>query len=82
MRSAGPVGIGRPGCLDGAREPKDADGKRGGIKESTRWIEGYERIAERAAELPRTRFLYVADREADVAALMQRADELGTRAGC
>jgi len=63
-----------------AREPKDADGKRGGIKESTRWIEGYERIAERAAELPGTRLVYMADREADIAALMQRADELGTPA--
>ncbi len=63
-----------------AREPKDADGKRGGIKESTRWIEGYERIAERAAELQDTRLVYVADREVDIAALMQRADELGTPA--
>lgn len=71
------------GVLDAwmwAREPKDADGKRGGIKESTRWIEGYQRIAERAAELPGTRLVYVADREADIAALMQRADELGTPA--
>jgi hypothetical protein len=43
------------GVLDAwmwAREPKDADGRRPGIKESTRWIEGYERVAELATELP------------------------------
>jgi hypothetical protein len=27
-----------------AHEPKEADGMRPGIKESTRWTEGYERI--------------------------------------
>ena len=32
-----------------AREPKDANGQRPGIKESTRWVEGYERVAELAA---------------------------------
>jgi len=63
-----------------AREFKDADGRRGGITESTRWVEGYERIAEIAAQLPGTRLVYVADREADIAALMLRADELGTPA--
>lgn len=50
------------------------------IKESTRWIEGYERVAELAAQLPGTRLVYVADREADITALMQRAAELGTQA--
>ena len=39
------------GVLDawmGARTPKGKDGKRGGIKESLRWIEGYERgLSER-----------------------------------
>lgn len=60
-----------------AREPKDANGQRRGIKESVRWIEGYERVAEQAATLPQTRLVYVADREGDIAALMQRADELG-----
>jgi len=71
------------GVLDAwmwARAPKDAQGHRGGIKESQRWIEGYERIAERASSLPQTRLVYVADREADMIALMERAQELGTPA--
>ena len=45
------------GVLDAwmwAREPKDKDGSRPGIKESVRWVEGYERLAEIAAELPGT----------------------------
>lgn len=63
-----------------AREFRDEDGQRGGIKESTRWIEGYERVAEMAADLPETRLVYVADREADLVGLMQRAQELGTPA--
>ncbi len=52
------------GVLDAwmwAREPKDAQGKRGGLKESLRWIEGYERVAETASSLPHTRLVYVAD---------------------
>jgi hypothetical protein len=46
------------------------------VLESTRWIEGYERVAEQAASLPDTRLVYVADRESDLMALMQRAAEL------
>jgi hypothetical protein len=68
------------GVLDAwmwAREPKDANGERGGVKESIRWREGYERVAELAADLPRTRLVYVADREADIAALLARARDLG-----
>ncbi|HXV09098.1 MAG TPA: IS4 family transposase [Burkholderiales bacterium] len=68
------------GVLDAwmwAREPKGPDGTRGGISESVRWIEGYERIAEQAAALPATRLVYVADREADILALMVRAHTLG-----
>ncbi|MEF9388785.1 IS4 family transposase, partial [Ralstonia solanacearum species complex bacterium KE056] len=68
------------GVLDAwmwAREPREADGSRGGLKESVRWIEGYERVAELASQLPSTRLVYVADREADITALMQRAAELG-----
>jgi hypothetical protein len=68
------------GVLDAwmwAREPKDAEGHRGGVLESTRWVEGYERIAELAGELPDTRLVYVADREADIAALMGKARDLG-----
>jgi hypothetical protein len=60
-----------------AREPLDANGERGGIKESVRWTESYERVAEQAATLPATRLVYVADREGDIVALMERADELG-----
>jgi hypothetical protein len=63
-----------------AREMKDKQGLRGGPKESLRWIEGYERIAEMAAHLPDTQLVYVADREADLVPLMLRAQELGTPA--
>lgn len=63
-----------------AREPKAVDGTRPGIAESTRWIEGYERVAETAAKMPQTRLVYVADREADIVGLMQRAQDLGTPA--
>lgn len=48
-----------------------------GMKESCRWIAGYERVAEYAAHLPDTRLVYVADRESDFIDLMARADELG-----
>jgi hypothetical protein len=68
------------GVLDAwmwAREPKDANGERGGLLESARWTEGYERVAELAAELPDTRLVYVADREADIVELMARARDLG-----
>lgn len=68
------------GVLDAwiwARQPQDAKGKRSDLKESTRWIEGYERVAELAAPLPATRLVYVADREADILALMQKALTLG-----
>jgi hypothetical protein len=58
-----------------AREPQDANGQRGGIKESVRWIESYERVAEQAATLPDRRLAYVADREGYIAALMRRAQE-------
>ena len=39
------------------REPKDAVGTRGGLLESSRWTEGYSRIAELAARLPDTRLV-------------------------
>jgi len=71
------------GVLDAwmwAREPKDAQGKRGGVLESTPWTEGYTHIAELAASLPDTRLVYVADREADIVALMAQARDLGHRA--
>lgn len=68
------------GVLDAwmwARAKKDTTGQRDGLKESLRWIEGYERIAEMAADLPATRLVYLADREADLMPLMRRAKELG-----
>jgi hypothetical protein len=68
------------GVLDAwmwARQPRDADGRRGGICESTRWIESYERLAERAPEVPQTRLVQVGDRESDMLELMQRAHALG-----
>ena len=71
------------GVLDAwlwAREPKDANDQRPGIMESTRWVEGYERVAELAAELPATRLVYVADRESEMIELMARTRELDTPA--
>ncbi|MBW8898006.1 MAG: IS4 family transposase [Massilia sp.] len=59
-----------------AREPRNTNGQRGGPKESLRWIEGYERLAELAPRLPATRLVYVADREADMLPLMVRARQL------
>lgn len=67
-------------CWMWAREKKDATGKRGGPKESVRWLEGYERVAELAAQLPATRLVYVADREADMLPLMVHAQALGNPA--
>lgn len=69
------------GVLDAwmwGREHKDKDGDRPGIKESVRWVEGYERLAEMASELSGTRLVYLADREADIMELMRRAGALGT----
>lgn len=71
------------GVLDAwmwTREERGADGERPGQKESARWVEGYERVAEMAPDMPDTRLVYVADREADMVELMRRADELGTPA--
>jgi Transposase Tn5 dimerisation domain/Transposase DNA-binding len=68
------------GLLDAwmwAREPRDARGERAGITESVRWVEGYERLAERALELPGTRLIQVGDRESDMFELMSRAQALG-----
>ena len=56
-----------------AREPKQGDGTRGGLLESVRWIESYERIAEQARELPATRHVCVGDRESDIRALLVKA---------
>lgn len=71
------------GVLDAwmwAREKRGTDGVRSGMKESSRWVEGYERVAEMAAEMPGTRLVYLADREADMVDMMRRAHELHTPA--
>lgn len=69
------------GVLDAwmwAREAKNPDGTRPGVSESLRWTEGYERLAEMAPQLPHTRLVYLADREADIMELMLRARALQT----
>lgn len=63
-----------------AREKRGKDGVRPGLKESRRWVDGYERIAEQAATLPGTRLVYLADREADMVEMMRVARDLGTPA--
>jgi hypothetical protein len=47
-------------------------------RKKARWIEGYERVAEMAANMTGTRLVYMADREADLVAIMRRARELDT----
>lgn len=71
------------GVLDAwmwAREQRGADGVRPGLIESKRWVEGYQRVAEIAADMPGTRLVYVADREADMVEMMRCARDLGTPA--
>lgn len=60
-----------------ARKARAADGTRGDVSESLRWLEGYERLAEMAPQLGQTRLVYVADREADIMALMVTARDSG-----
>ena len=43
------------------------------FKESIRWIEGYQRVAEMAEQLPESKLVYVADREGDLRELMEAA---------
>jgi hypothetical protein len=62
------------------REEKGSEADLTAPLESQRWVEGYERVAEQAAELPDTRLVYVADREGDLMALIRRAAALGTPA--
>lgn len=50
-----------------ARKLKGKDGKRPEtIKESVRWVEGFERVCEQSTLVPDTRLVYVADRESDM----------------
>ena len=50
------------------------------IKESLRWIEGYERVAELAERLEQSQVVYIADREGDIAQLFQCAKARDFRA--
>lgn len=71
------------GVLDAwmwAREEVDAPREHASIKESARWTEGSERVAELAMGMATTRLVYVADREADLMDMMLRAQTLGTPA--
>lgn len=67
------------GVLDAwmwARKPKDQPD----VKESTRWVEGYEIVADLAGAAPDSRLVYVADREGDLRALIDAAARRGTPA--
>ena len=59
-----------------ARELKSGDAPRGGVLESVRWIESYERVAEQALALPGTRHVCVGDRESDILALLVKARDM------
>jgi hypothetical protein len=59
-----------------ARGPKDEPR----VKESTRWVEGYTIVADLAQTMPDTRWVYIADREGDLRALMDAAARRGTPA--
>jgi len=59
-----------------ARGPKEQPQ----VKESTRWVEGYEIVADLAEQMPNTRLVYVADREGDLRELMAAAKRRGTPA--
>ena len=68
------------GTLDAWMWPrafKDSEGNRPGIKESLRWEEGYERVAALAQQVPETRLVYVADREAGIVSLINQAEKQG-----
>jgi len=47
--------------------------KKKGDSESYRWIHGYKQICATAHKMPQTQFVYVADRESDIAALFVEA---------
>ena len=60
-----------------ARELRGADGEcTVAVKESQRWVEGYERVAEQSVNLHGARSVYVADREAGLVPLMLRTQEM------
>ena len=55
---------------------KSADQATLDIKESYRWIEGYERVAEMAHRCPEKRLVYMGDRESDFYDLLRQAQQL------
>ena len=61
-----------------ARDPEHFGQSSKGLpiedKESVRWLEGYQRLGEVAPELPDTRLVYLADREADIYELFVEAN--------
>jgi hypothetical protein len=75
MTPAGLV-LGTIDCWMWARKPKDQPD----VKESLRWVEGYEIVADLAETVPDTRLVYVADREGDLRALIDAAARRGTPA--
>ena len=60
-RSVGAQTQGRGGIQGKYPTLRQAQGK---------WIEGYERVAEMAAQVPDTRLVYIADREGDTSATL------------
>jgi hypothetical protein len=61
-----------------AREFKpEGAGVRPGMRESVRWPEGYDHLVGLAKGLPDTRLVFVADRESDMMALFERAQQAG-----
>ena len=62
------------GVLDAWMWARQAKGEPD-IRESTRWTEGYQRVAELKEELSSTEIVYVADREADIRELMTAAQQ-------
>jgi hypothetical protein len=42
-------------------------------KESIRWLSGYQKVDDLAKENPKTKFVYIADREADISELINEA---------
>lgn len=64
------------GLVDNWTWVREQDKTAATIKESQRWVEGYERIAELAQRCPQQRLVYVADREADCYDLFAMAAQL------
>jgi len=71
------VALGVIDAWRGAREPKEVPP----VKESPRWREGDERVAEGAAQVPQTRLVSVADREGDMRDWMALAAQRGPPRG-